>query len=110
MDNIKLNIKVNTIGMNLSASYGKMKLSIDVFSNGRKTNIRIEDATDHRHVNPFIKWQPNSKRFIYKVGCCFGGQGPNWPEHNDKLKALAKDKAFIEWFVGNVLPVVDKNI
>ena len=105
-------ITLKTLNVNLIACYGKMKLDVTICQT-RKTkknsgiNIRIEDATNRFHVNPNIEWCGKDK-FKYHVGRCFGGQSGDWPEFNNKLRALAKDPDFIKWFKENILHAAER--
>ena len=105
-------ITLKTLNVNLIACYGKMKLDVTICQT-RKTkknsgiNIRIEDYSDRFHVNPNLEWCGKDK-FKYHVGCCFGGQSPDMPEFNDKLRALAKDPDFVKWFKENILHVAER--
>ena len=105
-------ITLKTLNVNLIACYGKMKLDVTICQT-RKTkknsgiNIRIEDYSDRFHVNPNLEWCGKDK-FKYHVGCCFGGQGADWPEYNTKLRALAKDLDFVKWFKENILHVAER--
>ena len=105
-------ITLKTLNVNLIACYGKMKLDVTICQT-RKTKknnglkIKIEDATDKFHVNPYLEWCSNDK-FRYHVGCCFGGQGADWPEFNEKLNALEKDCDFVAWFKCNIFPVTEQ--
>lgn len=102
-------ITLKTLNVDLIACYGKMKLDVTIHQD-RKTkknkglSIIIEDVTDHCHVNPYLEWCGKDK-FKFHVGCCFGGQGADWPEFNDKLRALEKDLDFAKWFRANILLV-----
>lgn len=104
-------IAIKTLNVELIAYYGKMKLNVTIYQT-RKTKknnglkIKIEDDTDKFHINPYLEWCSNDK-FRYHVGCCFGGQGCDFPEFNNNLRALAKDLDFVKWFKENILPVTE---
>lgn len=105
-------ITIKTLNVNLIAQYGKMKLNvmIDQLRNTEKNNvlnIRIEDMADNFHVNPYLEYLGNDK-FKFHAGCCFGGQGADWPEFNDNLRALENDCDFVTWFNDNIFPVAEK--
>ena len=105
-------ITVKTLNVNLIACYGKMKLDVMICQTraSRKNNeisISIEDADDNFNANPSLEWRGKDK-FKYYDGCSFGGQSGDWPEHNNKLRALAKDPDFVKWFKENILHVAER--
>lgn len=105
-------ITLKMLNVDLIACYGKMKLDVTIYQTrkakkNKGLSIRIEDATDHCHVNPYLEWRGKDK-FKFHVGCCFGGQGADWPEFNDELQALEKDRDFAKWFKENIYPVAER--
>ena len=107
-------ITLKTLNVNLIAYYGKMKLDVTICQTqetekNNKINIRIKDATDNFHINPNLEWCGKDE-LKYHVGCCFGGQGADFPEYNDKLRALAKDPDFVKWFKENILNVAEQHL
>jgi len=106
------NITLNALNVDLIARYGKMKLDVTIHQDrtakkNKGLRIRIEDAADNCHVNPHLDWNGKAV-FTFHNGCCFGGQGADWPEFNDKLRALEKDRIFAKWFKDNILPVANR--
>ena len=105
-------ITLKTLNVNLIADYNKMKLNVMIDQNSQDQennglNIRIEDSADNFHVNPYLEYCGNDK-FKFHVGCCFGGQGADWPEFNEKLNALENDRDFVAWFKCNIFPVIEQ--
>lgn len=105
-------ITLKTLNVDLIACYGKMKLDVMIYQT-RKTkknkglSIRIEDATDHCHVNPYLEWC-GADKFKFHVGRTLGGQGADWTQSNNELRALAKDHDFAKWFKENIYPVAER--
>ena len=104
------NLKLTTFNATLTTRWQKMTLNIFVRKDGRRLDIRIQDAADHYHRNPYLKLigtRNGLPRFTYNLGLCFGGQGADMPEFNAKLEALKKDDVFRLWYRDNIHPVLN---